>query len=563
VTVDGVIAPGGPVGSVLTVGSVDFHSGSALAIDATAPAPPCALSPPAVCPLTADRLVASGGAATIDGAALRLTLGSLDRDKTYQALILDAASIGGPAGTPMDPIFAIDQSFAFFDVSTAYDDPGAPEQVLLRLVGNGKELPEFATTRNQEEVGAALEEALLEPSHSSDLDSVFAALGGLTAAQVPEALDQMTGEQLTEFPTTRLAIADRFQQSLQQRIRGLAWGDGEALFAERGGSVPVLAANPLVQRWLPGLAQPGAWSGLPGAQSMSSVLDATSSFQPAQGELGLGGWLDGYGLFGSLSGDSDSADLDYTIGGFSLGVDYLVAQSWLLGAAGGYAYSDLDFDGLSGSQHANTGQGALYLGYVKPWLQLGASGRFGYSAMESRREIDFMGRDADADFDGWDAGARVDAALDLWKLGPVELQPMASFAYTHLQQDEIDESGADSLELRTDEQDIDSAVSGLGARLHGVVRIYEREEIYFHPELSASWLHEFGDRVRQLDARIGGSPGAVYTVRGAKPAADAGVFGIHWSVVVSQRLHAFADYDVTLSSNLLQHGAAAGFKIVW
>ena len=57
--------------------------------------------------------------------------------------------------------------------------------------------------------------------------------------------------------------------------------------------------------------------------------------------------------------------------------------------------------------------------------------------------------------------------------------------------------------------------------------------------------------------------GAVYTVRGAKPTADAGVFGVRWTVVSAGRLHVFADYDVTLSSSLLQQGVSAGLKVVW
>ena len=196
------------------------------------------------------------------------------------------------------------------------------------------------------------------------------------------------------------------------------------------------------------------------------MLDSgTGTDRAPPGERGLGGWLDGYGLFGSLDGDSGSDNLDYLIGGFSLGVDYRIADNWLVGLAGGYAHSELDFDNLSGNQSAETGQGALYAGYVSPWLQVGASGRFGYSAMSTVRDDPTSWTAmTDADFDGWDGGGRVEAALDLFEAPGVEIQPLASIAYTHVQQDEIDESGADTLNLTADEQDIDSVRRAESAR---------------------------------------------------------------------------------------------------
>lgn len=539
VTVEGTVVPQSRAPG-LRVGSVSFSPGSALEVVADGGG-------------FADLLAVTGNATLTSEATLRFDLENVDRDTPFDAPVLTAGSIAGT-------LFSNDQTSAFFDV----DVVPSGNTVLLRLTPNGRQLPEFADSSNQAAVGQALEDAL-DASPPPDLELVEDEFTELSAEEIPEILDAMAGEQLSEFATTRLAIGERLQASVQQRIRGVAWSDGEALLAQEqggAGAAPVLAANPILQRSLPGLAQGDAWpTWQAGQQSMSSVLDSATSFEPAQGEHGLGGWIDGYGLFGALDGDSGSNDLDYTIGGVSLGLDYLLAQRWLVGVAGGYAYSDLDFDGLEGSQNANTGQGALYAGYVLPWLQLGLSGRFGYSAMESRREIEFMDRDADADFDGWDAGARAEAALDVVALGPVELQPLASLSYTHLQQDAFDESGADSLDLDVDEQEVDSLVSGLGARLHGVLQI--DEELWFHPELRASWLHEFGDQERELSVRIGGTPGAGYTVRGAEVPADAGVFGVSWTVVATQRLHAFASYDVTLGSELLQQGASVGLKLVW
>jgi len=538
------LSPGlaGSIGT-LQVGSVDFLSGSIFEVQVDDGA--------------GDLLEVGDTAGIGAGAVLDVTFPQIEPGADFTQVILTA--VNGVTGA-----FALDQELCFFTVSAVSDANSVSVDVTPK---DDAQLADCADTRNQRAVATALEEAFALAPDDVDLDAVFAELGGLPQDEVPGALDEMAGEQLTEFATTRLAIGDRMTTSLHERIRSLAWSDSEALLSQQtqdaGGAV--LAADPVLQRALPGVvqgfAQGGAFPTWFGAQSMSTVLDSGTSFQPLQGENGFGGWIDGYGLFGALDGDADSYDLDYIIGGFSLGVDYLVAKNWLVGAAGGYAYSTLDFDHLSGDATSNTGQGALYAGYVTPWLRLGASGRFGYSAMETTRDIDFMSRSADGDFSGWDAGGRLEAALDLFKVSFVEVQPLASFSYTHVEQDSFDESGAGSLDLDVDEQTIDSAVSGVGARFHGLLQM--DETLWFHPELHATWLHEFGDRERELDARIGGTPGAVFTVRGAKPSADVGVLGVRWMVVSAGSLHVFADYDVALSSALVQQGVSAGFKVVW
>ena len=527
----------------LRVGAVGFGAGSTLEVQ--------------ISNGPGDLLQVDGEAAIDPGASLDVRLSGVPIGSDFTQDVLTAASVTG--GPFLDP-----EDLFFFTLAVVQD--GDSVAIDVTPTDNALTDPEVANTRNKLAVATALTEAQAVAPPGSDLDDVFDSLGELTGPEISDALDEMHGEQLTGFPNTRLAIADRFTTSLHERIRGVAWSDSETLLAEQTREAgPVLAGDPVLQRALPGVVQGFAQSdSFPtwfGAQSMSTVLDSGTSFQPLQGEHGMGGWIDGYGIFGALDGDADASDLDYIVGGFSLGVDYLVAKNVLIGAAGGYAYSTLDYDHLSGNATSNTGQGALYAGYVTPWLRLGASGRFGYSAMETSRHIDFIGRSADGDFSGWDGGARAEAALDLFKLGFVEVQPLASFSYTHLEQDSFEESGADSLDLDVDEQTIDSLVSGVGARFHGLLQM--DETLWFHPELHATWLHEFGDRERELDERIGGTPGAVFTVRGAKPAADVGVLGARWTVVSAGRLHVFADYDVALSSNLIQQGVSAGFKVVW
>jgi outer membrane autotransporter protein/CSLREA domain-containing protein len=531
----GAISPGDSIGT-LTVGDATFRTGSFLEVEVT-PAPP------------ADRLNVMGTATIDPGAQVRVIPAPGDYPDPglgTPAVILDAGTKLGdfepiPAGT-----------FAFLDVTLEQD----ANQVLLTVESNGNTLVDVAATPNQLAVAEALETA--EAGGEPDVGTVFGELNTLSAAGVQDALDAMAGEQLTQFATARLAVGQRFHASIQERIRGAGGDERSALFARAGARS--LAATPL------GLIQGAALPAGALAAAGLAMQQGVPGHDPEPEPLGLGGWLDGYGSFGDVSAGSGTDGFDTTIWGVSAGLDFRPAAGLVVGAAGGWARSQLDFDSLDGRPEADTAQGAAYLGYTSPLVEAGGAFRFGWSRMSAERGIDFappstLSRSADSEFDGIDLGGHVEAALNLFELGGVSVQPLAAFTYAHLQQDAFDESGADSLDLSADEATIDSAVSGLGARLHA--RIQLDEETWLRPELRARWLHEFGDVERKLDARIGGIPGAAFTVRGTELPRDAASVGMGWTVVTFERLLFFAEYDLAVNPDLLQHTVALGLEVVW
>jgi outer membrane autotransporter protein/CSLREA domain-containing protein len=529
----GAISPGNSIG-VLTVGNATFGAGSFLEVEVT-PAP------------AGDRLDVTGTATIDSGAQVRVIPAPGDYPDPglgTPVVILDAVTKLGD----FDPIAA--GTFAFLDVTLEQN----ANQVLLTVESNGQTLVDVAATENQLAVAEALQASQGDP----DVASVFGELNTLSTGGVQGALDAMAGEQLTQFATARLAVGQRFHASIQERIRGAAGEERSALFARAGARS--LAASPL------GLIHGAA---LPAGALFAAGLamqQGVPGHDPEPGPLGLGGWLDGYGSFGDVSAGSGTDGFDTTIWGVSAGLDFRPGGGFVAGAAGGWARSELDFDSLDGSPEADTAQGAAYLGYTSPLVEAGGAFRFGWSRMSAERGIDFappstLSRSADSEFDGIDLGGHVEAALNLFELGGVSVQPLAAFTYAHLQQDAFDESGAGSLDLSADRATIDSAVSGLGARLHA--RIQLDEATWLRPELRARWLHEFGDVERKLDARIGGTPGAAFTVRGTELPRDAASVGMGWTVVSFERLLFFAEYDLAVNPDLLQHTVALGLEVVW
>ncbi len=283
----------------------------------------------------------------------------------------------------------------------------------------------------------------------------------------------------------------------------------------------------------------------------------------------LGAWLDGYGLLGDVEGDGNTDDLDYTIYGGTLGVDYRLSPHLLIGAAGGYASSDLDYDSRTGSYDVDTYQGALYVGYVRPGYHLGASARYAFSEYDTSRKISFgnpavggFDSTATGDFDGSAFGGHLEAGIDGFGVGSLLVQPVASLSYTHISQDSYTESGAASLNLRVDNEDVDSLVSGLGARLYG--RFDMGEGVWMTPELRVRWTHEFGDDDRRVHARLdGATAGGDFVVESAEISSDSVLVGVAWTVTTRDRLQVFAEYDAVLNEDLIEHSFSAGVRLIW
>ena len=231
----------------------------------------------------------------------------------------------------------------------------------------------------------------------------------------------------------------------------------------------------------------------------------------------------------------------------------------------GYARThDLKFDSLSASGEADTFHGSLYAGRSSSRGYLSLATRFGYSTSMSTRRVvvGSLDRRAEAEFDGWELGFASEAGIDWIDFLGISLQPLAFFDYVHLQTEGYTESGADALNLRVESQNLDAFVGGVGARFHGSLPI--GRHVSMIPELRVRWNRRFGDREREIDARLpAASVGGAWSVQGASAPANEWVVGAGWSVTRGENLHVFADYDVVLNRDLTEHSFALGVRWEW
>jgi outer membrane autotransporter protein len=547
VTVAGIVSPS-QKSDPLDVQSIEFRPASVLEIDIDAVGP-------------ADKVVSatsascrrSGGASCDDGdpavVLVRLGQGSFSSSTTRTVLETTDGITGSFTATPQ---------FAFIATSVALDGTG--RNLLLTIEPNDATFQDFATTSNQISVANALDRADVDGNGTPDMDVVLAELKKLPAAALPPAYDALGGESISGFTTTRLAMGERLERTLHRRIRDVAWGASDA-FAVARAAAPVLpgidGSTLAFGRAAGNALHPGLW----GAKQTGRMGSATT-FGPARGDRGFGGWLDAWGIVGNLDGDGNAADLDYKLAGTTLGLDYRLTERWLAGLAAGYAYTTFDLNGRATTSQAHSAQAALYGGYVTPRFYAGASARYAYGSNESERRIAIgsLDRVATGDFDSHDFGARIEAGANVVRFGAATLQPLAAFEWSQLGQDGFRETGAGALDLDVESETTTSLLSSVGARLHG--RLDLDEETSMVPELRALWLHEFGDTDRVVRGRLTGVvTGGDVRVRGAVSPRDSALVGLGWSASIGDAVRVFADYDAIVDSRRVEHNFALTVRV--
>jgi autotransporter-associated beta strand protein len=537
VTVSGTVAPGNSIGE-LTVGSIVFAPGSVFEVEVNDLGAGAGES---------DRLIVLGNA-DIAGASVLVSPGAGNYLVPVNVEIL---STGVDLTTEFE---SFGPDFAFLDITPDYTDL---RSVMLTIARNTAGLGQYAQTPNQSTIAAVLEAARIDPNakYSEDIETVFQSLDVLTVNQVPGALDAMTGETLTQFATSRLATAQRFGRSLDARIREYQWDTKGAIITAGSGEARHLSADSAGAASSPILGV-----AMLGVGPMGAPRVGTTAIKDPLLRI----WIDGSGIYGDVDGNSNESAFDYTIWGGSLGADVQLAEHWVLGLAGGYANTDIDFSSRPGEGDLDTYQGALYAGYVDPRFHVGVSGRYAYNDMDGKRDIAYgLNRTAKADLDGNDFGARFESGLNLVDIGGFVLQPTAAVDYNRLDQDGYTESGAGSLNLAVEDNDLDSLVLGVGMRVHGTWKV--DDNLWIVPELHGRWLHEFLDTDRLIEARLVSGPvgGSAFQIQGVELPRDSGSVGVAWNVITQSAWSIIGSYDAILNEDLVQHVGSITLSFEW
>jgi uncharacterized protein with beta-barrel porin domain len=261
-------------------------------------------------------------------------------------------------------------------------------------------------------------------------------------------------------------------------------------------------------------------------------------------------------------GDQDDKDgiagykLDNS--GFIIGTDYLVSDKFLVGLSGSYMQPSMNSNDDLVSIDIETWQANIYSSYFFRNFHIDAHAGYGWSEIDSERQINFMGTTAEADHDAeyLSLGAGAGYRLDVYKKLIVE--PFCELNYVNMDEDGYEESGAGGANLKIDSTNVESFKSGFGIRLAKLFNL--QNGLSVKPEISYRWEHEFKDDAVSNSASFV-SAGSSFTTEGIKPDANHHIFGAGIKAFMGRQLNLYLNYECDRSDSYRSHNGLVGIEI--
>jgi fibronectin-binding autotransporter adhesin len=293
------------------------------------------------------------------------------------------------------------------------------------------------------------------------------------------------------------------------------------------------------------------------------VAPPARNWGPSTGNL----WARGFGQFGSIANGGGALGADYTTGGGAIGTELIHTRDSLLGLAVGGGQSNV-------SLNTNPETGTI------SFVQLGAYGAtaigdglvvdgaaiYSHDFYDVTRGIFLPGTNRVATSSHGGNDGVLDIGLSHpYIAGGWEVTPRAGFSYYHIGQSSFSESGANSLDLNVNPNDLNALFSRIGIAF---AQPFTWGEAHLVPEFRAAWLHNFLDLNDTYNAAFSGSNAPSFVQSGVPIGREAADVGLGLGVAFPQtafpgELSGFLQYDATLATHATINSIAAGVRYKW
>ena len=422
---------------------------------------------------------------------------------------------------------------ALFDATLSY----APTTVTLNVAADLAGLPNLSP--NQNAVGAAIDGVINTTTNGllTSLPEALAPLYDLTSAELPGALNALSGEAYASEQSVLIGDSLYSRQAVLGRLRQGAYADQAGPTAALGYGGPALA-----------YAAPAA-TGVPFPTKAPAA--PAPAFNGTVWAQAFGGWSD-------YDGGASAANVDETIGGILTGADVKI-DAWRLGAAVGYTHSSADIDTLGSSSDSDSLVLALYAGTSSgPWnLRLGGS--YAFNWIDAERAIAYSGyaEQARADYDGGTAQVFGEVGYG-FALQQLALEPFAGLAYVHVDTDDFSETGA-SAGLSGSADSMGVGYSSLGLRVATMMEL--SGGMALKPHASVAWQYAFGDITPAAQMAFLSAPGANFTVTGLPLAENAALVEIGADLQINEQARVGLSYVGQFADNVTTNALQA--NLTW
>ena len=504
----GTLSPGNSIGAINIAGNLVFGPGSVYRVE--------------VSPTAADRTNVSG-TATLNGTLNAVFGPGAYTSNSYTVL----SATGGRSGTFSG--FTTEGLPPFLSASLGYTTTDVLLVTLVSKIGDVTGL-----TFNERSVARAQDSAFNAGKPA------IGALYNLTLAQLPGALDQLSGE---VHPSTAGVLVDESlyaRSAVLGRLRQASYG-GEASMASLATGGPQAFANgealialaygksPIVTKAPPMSSQPG--------------YDVVF-------------WGQGFGAWGTFDSDGNAATLRRDLAGFFSGVDTRVGGNGRLGLAAGYTGSRNTLDGRGGST-VESGHISGYGGWGFGALNLRGGAAYAWHTIDTSRTIAFPGffDTATAHYNG-STGQIFGEAGYGFAFGTVAVEPFAGAAFVRLNTDAFNERGG-AAALAVQANTFEVGYSTVGIRAASMIPL--ATDMMLVPRGSLAWQHAFNN-VTPTDTLAFQSAGVPFVIAGVPLARDALLAEAGLDLAIGRNATLGVSYVGQLARNVHDHAAKGKFS---
>jgi outer membrane autotransporter protein len=285
----------------------------------------------------------------------------------------------------------------------------------------------------------------------------------------------------------------------------------------------------------------------------------------------LGFFINTIGGFGETDRTERENASDFHSIGAIAGVDYRLLDNLIIGIAGGYSHLDLDFaqavDVGGGGVEADNYNISAYSTFYAGDLYVDGIFTYGWSDYEIERKIlvgsntgvATINRTAFATPEGEQFYGSLASGYN-FHTGSLTYGPYVRVNYLNASIDSYREQGAQGLDLRVADQEVDSLESVVGGQISYA---FSQAFAVIVPHFRMEWHHEFFDNAREFSVSYVNDPrNNTLTLESDRLDGDFFNIGVGVSADFKHGIQAFLDYETVLElKNVESHNFTAGLRM--
>ncbi|MDF0604804.1 autotransporter domain-containing protein [Neisseriaceae bacterium TC5R-5] len=261
-------------------------------------------------------------------------------------------------------------------------------------------------------------------------------------------------------------------------------------------------------------------------------------------------WLRGFGAWGSLDGNDNSAKMTRDLGGVVFGSDLPVAN-WRLGLLGGYSKSNMEVDARNAKADSDNYHLGFYAGTQLEKVLFRSGIIYNWHDLSVNRSVLFPNYSESVSSSYKANSLQVFGELGLpQQWGKVAAEPFVNVTHINLRTKGFGEIGQEAA-LQADSQTTNVSFSTLGLRLSQALET--STPISLKGQLG--WRHAFGDTTPESTQRLAG--GSSFTTEGTPIAKDSGILELGAEVKLSRQTTFSFSYYGLYSGRSRENGFTA------